>query len=49
MRTKLGQHVKLYEHAFIYRNTFQGKNLVSQSIHNGQQRHLIRHVEEVVS
>lgn len=30
------------------RHTFQGKNPASQSIHDGQQGHLVRHVEEVV-
>lgn len=29
--------------------TFQGKYPASKSIYNGQQRHLIRHIEEVVS
>lgn len=28
--------------------TFQGKNPASQSVHDGQQGHLVGHVEEVV-
>lgn len=47
MRTKAGEHI-VSMHACVFWDTFQSENLLPQSVHNGQQCHLIGHVEEVV-